>query len=70
MSRSDIDIDAFRKKVHKPALADLIKQIREEMPFLPEKWSQVDVIRYALSFMLANPDDVEEWLEDEAEEDS
>ena len=53
-----------------PTLADLISQIREEMPFLPKTWSQVDVIRYALSFMLANPDDVEERLEDEAEEDS
>ena len=64
MSRSDIDIDAFRKKVHKPALADLIKQIREEMPFLPEKWSQADIQRFALAYMMANLEDVQEMLAD------
>lgn len=53
-----------------PTLADLISQIREEMPFLPKTWSQIDIQRFALAFMLANQGDVEEFLEDEAEEDS
>lgn len=52
-----------------PPLADLISQIREEMPFLPKTWSQIDIQRFALAFMLANQGDVEEFLEDEVEED-
>lgn len=41
----------------------------EEMPFLPKTWSQIDIQRFALAFMLANQEDVEELLEDEVEED-